>query len=200
MQISPLRRMRESQQSCKCRESLADCEICVLLIGPGWLGLRADGGAARVFDERDFVRLEVALALASGRKVLPILANEAQMPKRADLPEDLQRLARINALSIRHASFERDLEYLVDTLLARKKSGNPVSDLDRHRVLAALVSAIAGLLAAAALLLLGAALHEATADRSLEQTLGGRGEVLMVVAAVLLGGTVAGLLLRRRKR
>ena len=185
----------------KIRASLEDFEVCLLLIGTRWLGPGNAGGGTRIFDERDFVRMEAAAALASVPKVLPVLANEAQMPTGAELPADLQRLPRINALSIRHTSFDRDMEYLIDKILSRKKPSKLVSYFHRHPIQAGFTFAIAGLLTALALLIAGAAVHEAITGRSLEQTLGGRGQVLMLVAALLVSGVAAGLLARpARKR
>ena len=40
------------------RESIAGCQVCLLLIGPRWLGRREDGAPARILDDRDFVRID----------------------------------------------------------------------------------------------------------------------------------------------
>lgn len=180
----------------KIRSALADCEVCVLLIGPRWLGIRDDGSRSRIFDARDFVRLEASAALASGQKVLPVLANEAQMPQDSDLPEDLQQLPRINALSVRHAYFDHDIEYLIDTLLSRKKPGKVASYFQRHPIQAGIGRALSGMLAALALLIAGAAVHGAITRQSLEETLGGPAQVWLLAAAVLASGAVAPLLWR----
>ena len=178
------------------RESIAGCQVCLLLIGPRWLGRREDGAPARILDDRDFVRIEAAAALASGRKVLPVLANEAQMPQAADLPDDLQQLPRINALSIRHAYFDHDLAYLVDALLSRRKPGRFASWSRRHPLLSGGLRAVAGAIASLALLVAGAAVHGAITRRSLEETLGGPAQVWLLVIAVLAGGAVAAVLVR----
>jgi hypothetical protein len=43
-------------------------------------------------------------------RVIPILVEGAQMPRRQQLPEDLVKLARRNALSLRHESFRSDVD------------------------------------------------------------------------------------------
>jgi len=100
--------------------ALDDCSVCLLLIGHHWLGQDSDRDAARIFDDRDFIHLETRAALASGRKVLPVLADGAQMPTKEDLPEDLHRLPRINGISISHLHFNTDVESLIDSILSRK--------------------------------------------------------------------------------
>ena len=108
-----------------------------------WRGAHAGGETARIFEDRDFVRLEAA-ALASEQKVLPVLANGAPMPQAGELPEDLYRLPRINALSIRHSYFDHDIEYLIDILLSRKKPAKVTSYLRRHPFQAGVLRALAG--------------------------------------------------------
>ena len=181
------------------RSALAGSDVCVLLIGPNWRGQR-DGGNARLFEERDFVRLEAAAALGSERKVLPVLANGAAMPEPDALPEELKPLAQINALSIRHAYFDHDIELLIDALLSRKKPGSMGLYLKRHPVQAGALRGLGGVAAAVVLLFAGAAVHTAITQRSLEETLGGQAQVWLLIVAVLAigGGTAVFNPLRRR--
>jgi hypothetical protein len=52
---------------------------------------------------RDWLRRETAHALATGRNVVPVLANEARMPHPNDLPAEIERVASFNAVPI-HAN------------------------------------------------------------------------------------------------
>jgi hypothetical protein len=70
-------------------------------------------GRRRLDDPYDFVRLEIEAALARGVRVIPILAQGAVMPGRADLPQSLAGLADRNAFLIRHESFRSDAGRLV---------------------------------------------------------------------------------------
>ena len=180
------------------RNALAASDVCLVLIGSRWIGAR-DDGAGRIFDERDFVRLEVSAALASGRRLLPVLANDGQMPQEVDLPEDLHGLPRINAISVRHAYFDHDMEYLVDTLFVRRKPGAIGAYFRRHPVHAGVARAVAGALASLALLVAGAALHGAVMRQSLQETLGGPAQVWLLVIAVIAGGALAGVLFRTQR-
>lgn len=184
----------------KIRAALVESPVCILLIGPQWRGVREDGATARIFEDRDFVRLEAAAALASDGKVLPVLANGAAMPEAEALPQDLQRLPGINALSIRHLYFDHDIEYLIEVLLSRKKPGTIATYLKHHPFQAAALRALAGACSALVLLVIGAAVHGSFSGRSLEESLGGAGPVWLVISGLLLAGMAAGLFIRPGRR
>jgi hypothetical protein len=170
------------------QSALAESDVCVVLIGPNWRG-RRDDGSARILEERDFVRLEVAGALATQRKVLPVLATGAAMPQADELPGELKRLAGINALSIRHAYFDHDIELLLDALLSRRKPGRVGMYFRQHPIQAGVLHTLGGISAAVALLVVAAAVHTALTQRSLEETLGGQAQVwLLIVATIAIGG------------
>jgi hypothetical protein len=166
--------------------ALIESDVCLLLIGPNWHGPR--DGSARIFDENDFVRLEVERALAMERKVLPVLANGAAMPAIEQLPETLRPLARINALSIRHQYFDHDLALLFDSVLQRKKPSSFRMYLRRHPVQAGVLRSFAGMFAALVLLFAGAVVHRAATGLALDESLGGPAEVwLLLIVTLSLG-------------
>lgn len=103
-------------------QRLAGAAGVVVLIGPRWAG--GDGrGPRRIDDEHDFVRTEVAAALESGARVVPVLLPGATMPAESELPPALRRLARHNALPISDAHWETDVDRLVQSLaLARRRA------------------------------------------------------------------------------
>ncbi|MBL8550765.1 MAG: toll/interleukin-1 receptor domain-containing protein [Hyphomonadaceae bacterium] len=184
----------------KIEAALKQSEFCLIVIGPGWVG-RSDQGP-RIKQDGDWVRKEVARALAStDAKVLPVLATGASMPDDADLPEELRPLTRLNAVSVRHESFERDVDYLIDVILKRKKPGSFQLYLSRHPLQAGVLRGATGfVLAAVAVLLLAVAHGIVTGGRALNQTLGGTGPMLVAVIAVLAVGTVLPLLPKKRRR
>ena len=186
--------------SLKIQKALAESPVCILLIGPQWRGAHASDGTARIFEDRDFVRLEAAEGLASEQKVLPVLANGAPMPQPEELPEDLQRFPRINALSIRHSFFDHDIEHLIDILLSRKKPARVTSYLRRHPFQAGLLRALAGACSALAILVIAAGMHGALTHRSLEESLGGAGQVWLLILGLLASGVLTALFIRPRRR
>jgi hypothetical protein len=172
------------------QRALSESHACILLIGPQWLGRGASDQPARILEDRDFVRREAATALAGDRLVLPVLANGARMPQAEELPADLRRLPRINALSIRHVSFDRDVDHLIDVLLERQKPGALGTYLKQHPIQALAMRAAGGGLGAAVVLVFAAAIHGAITGLSLDEALGGQGQVWLLIVAVLVAGAV----------
>lgn len=117
-------------------DSLAEVDVVLVLIGPHWLTLADNQGRRRLDDPADFVRLEVITALNNPAiRVIPVLVNGAHMPSGADLPEDLQPLARRNAVTLDNARFGYDVERLALVLGGKASSAPPVDPQQaaRHR-------------------------------------------------------------------
>ncbi len=96
------------------QRQLALCRVMLVLIGPQWLQARDSQGRRRLDQPQDFVRLEVATALArQDVRVVPLLIDGTGMPGDDDLPADLRPLLRRQALSLRFASFDADVRHLV---------------------------------------------------------------------------------------
>ena len=96
--------------------AVSTCEVLLAVIGPRWLTVTNQDGQRRLEDPDDIVRLEIAAALERDIRVIPILIEGAQMPRRHELPEDLAGLARRNALSLRHESFRTDADRLLEAI------------------------------------------------------------------------------------
>ena len=97
------------------RQRLASAAGVVVLIGPRWAGAEP-GGARRIDDPRDFVRMEVQAALESDARVVPLLLPGATMPREDQLPDGLKSLARRNALPMADAHWEAGVDQLVSSL------------------------------------------------------------------------------------
>ena len=95
---------------------VGDCAAVLVVIGRSWLGGRGSDGAPRLQDPADLVRLEVAAALRREIPVIPVLVDGAAMPVARDLPPDLEPLAWRNAVELRHARWDADLQVLVGAL------------------------------------------------------------------------------------
>ncbi len=95
---------------------LQGCKVCLVMIGPEWLKPSADG-RRRIDDPSDFVRLEVAAALARDITVIPVLLDQTAMPRETDLPEPLKPLAKRNAVRLTHERFEADADALAVRML-----------------------------------------------------------------------------------
>lgn len=94
--------------------NVARCSVLLAMIGPRWLD--ASGGARRIDDAGDFVRLEIASALRRDVPVVPVLVQGAKMPTVAQLPADLADLAWRNAVELSHARWPSDVQVLSQAL------------------------------------------------------------------------------------
>ena len=103
-------------------ESIEQCDVLLALIGPDWISSREDEGHG--LDENDHVRREIEAALARKKAIIPILFEQASMPRSEQLPDSLRPLLRRQSMRIRNSTFNRDLEVLVIQLrtIARLKS------------------------------------------------------------------------------
>lgn len=108
-------------------QAVQACDVFIAVIGKEWLTISA-GGARRLDDPNDWVRLEIAAALERGIPVIPVLVNGAVMPRADDLPDNLQRLARRQAIEISDKRWDYDVTQLVraiGTLLNLKPVAKP---------------------------------------------------------------------------
>ncbi len=95
---------------------IGNAAAVIAIIGPKWETDPKATGEIDMTGGPDYVRLEIATALNASVRVIPILIDDAKMPTAAELPPKLQKLAKINALEIRHSRFESDVAALVDLL------------------------------------------------------------------------------------
>jgi hypothetical protein len=97
-------------------EHIAQSDVVLAVIGKGWLDARDATGARRLDNPDDFVRIEIASALKQGKRVIPVLVGDAQMPRSDELPEPLRPLARRNAVRLTYERFRADLQGFVKAL------------------------------------------------------------------------------------
>lgn len=105
--------------------AVGSCDILVAVIGPEWVTIQDKEGHRRLDNPKDFVRLEVAEALARDIRVIPVLVSDAAMPAEADLPPDLAPLARRNGIEISDIRFRADVDRLVHSIEAALHLGPP---------------------------------------------------------------------------
>jgi hypothetical protein len=100
------------------RNSIAACNIVIVMIGNRWVSITDAEGNRRLFQEDDWVRTEVATALSNqDTTVIPVLIEGAQPPQANDLPEDLKELAYRNAFQLRNdPDFPGDAQKLIEFL------------------------------------------------------------------------------------
>ncbi|HEX9277410.1 MAG TPA: TIR domain-containing protein [Casimicrobiaceae bacterium] len=114
------------------RDELTRDTVVVALIGSTWASAKDDSGRRRLDDPADWNRVELEQALQHGCRVVPLLVDDAKMPKESDLPESLGALARANALKLRDDDWDSDVGRLVQALGPRGTSSRA-----RHAAIAA---------------------------------------------------------------
>ena len=99
-------------------EWIQSADVIVAVIGDRWRAPR-DDGSARILEDNDLVRAEVRAALARQEemRIVPVLVNGAKRPHPKALPQDLAALPGINATTVGHDSFERDIDALTAAVL-----------------------------------------------------------------------------------
>ena len=97
-------------------EHVSSCGVLLVIIGKRWLSAADSTGARRLDDANDFVRLETASALNRDIPVIPVLVQDAAMPREQDLPPALKELAFRNGTELTHARWESDVKLLIEDL------------------------------------------------------------------------------------
>jgi hypothetical protein len=90
--------------------------VLVAVIGPRWLTLNDKAGQRRIDDPQDWIRREIAEALAHGLWVVPVLTGGAVLPAEADLPADIAGLSRRQYVPLRRRYTTVDLAFLVERI------------------------------------------------------------------------------------
>jgi hypothetical protein len=113
----------------KIQRQIAGCNVLIAIIGPNWAPPKVEAGAGTKRGARtDYVHLEISWALKRRLRVIPVLVRGASMPGAKALPEELKRLAVRNAVELRHAHWNSDLQLLVAAL--RKIIGTPKVEIE----------------------------------------------------------------------
>jgi len=109
--------------------ALRACGVLIAVIGPRWLDASLADGTRRLDDPNDYTRLEIATALKRADvRVIPVLVEGADMPTTGQLPDDLEPLARRNAIELSDKRWDFDVSRLVDTLRKALELPDPAPD------------------------------------------------------------------------
>jgi TIR domain/Putative peptidoglycan binding domain len=88
---------------------LAECKVLLALIGPGWLNAQDDKGQRRLDNPNDWVRLEIARAINRDITVIPVRIGSTELPKKADLPEEIRSLVDYQAAVVTTEGFRNEM-------------------------------------------------------------------------------------------
>ena len=105
------------------RQELANCVAVIVMIGPRWATVTGETGQPRLMDPDDWVRTEVATALARDILVIPVLVGGARLPEKQELPDELAALCDRNAREISDSRWDYDARRLMTELRAAVDDG-----------------------------------------------------------------------------
>jgi hypothetical protein len=97
-------------------QAVGCCEVLIVVIGREWLHLKDATGQRRLDNPNDFVRMEIGTALDRHIRVIPVLVEGAAMPRPEELPPDLVKLTRRNAIELSDARWSFDVDRLIQTI------------------------------------------------------------------------------------
>jgi hypothetical protein len=132
------------------QDGMDRARVVLVVMGATWLTTLDEDSLRRIDDPADWVRREVEGALGSeGVTVIPMLVDEAKMPRARGLPPAIARLAELQHLRLDHAQFQSHAEQIVARLVklgvrlapadAARPSGaggHEPTELDRYRAAA----------------------------------------------------------------
>lgn len=95
---------------------VARCDSVLAVIGPRWLSVTDGDGRRRLDNADDLVRWEIREALRLGKRVIPVLVDGAPPLQTSLLPPDLAALADLQAQPMTHATFDKDVQTLIEAL------------------------------------------------------------------------------------
>ncbi len=148
---------------------LSHASVLIAIVGPDWLGADADNHR-RIDDEDDPVRVELETALRQKLMVIPVLVNNASMPKASVLPDAVRGFSFLNAAPVDVGrDFRPHVDRLIrsiETILDTKSGGGEHSRAD----------------------LFAAARGEATAATSSSHSRSGSMVIVAAAALLVLGG------------
>ncbi|HEY7093355.1 MAG TPA: formylglycine-generating enzyme family protein [Ktedonobacterales bacterium] len=107
-------------------DEVTKCDVMLVAIGRQWVSIADERGQRRLDNPSDFVRIEVEAALARNIPVIPVLVQNAAMPRERDLPASLAPLAYRNGTAVRgDPYFHGDMDLLIRRLDALFAPASP---------------------------------------------------------------------------
>jgi hypothetical protein len=97
-------------------DALERATVVLAVVGPTWADVDAETRRGRIQEGDDWVRFELALALAWNKVVIPVLINDTPMPDGDQLPTDLAPLALRIAHRVRDSDWSSDVAGLIEQI------------------------------------------------------------------------------------
>jgi TIR domain len=161
------------------QNAVGDCKVLLVMIGRQWATITNSAGQRRLDDPDDFVRTEIAEALKRDIRVIPVLVEDASMPRKEELPPDLTKLLRRNAIELSDTRWAYDVGQLIKVLekqfpggedkpAANNTIGKPVSKPGPPTATWKIVAVLVAVVALIALGLIGKTLFSGRKEKAQE--------------------------------
>ncbi len=103
------------------RAAIRNAPVLLALVGHHWLGRRGEPNvrarSSRIKQPDDFVRMEIAEALAGSVPIVPVVMAGAPMPTKRQVPTDIQLLLSAKPrLTLDDSTFRRDVHRIVASI------------------------------------------------------------------------------------
>ena len=109
------------------KNAVKECSLLLVILGSEWLNIRGETGVRRLDEDDDPVRLEIEEAIRYGMPILPVLVQEARMPRVTQLPASIATLSGINGIQVASGrDFPKHMQDLIDAIeCLLKRHQNP---------------------------------------------------------------------------
>ncbi len=97
-------------------EAVSVCNILLVLVGGDWLTITDSRGRRRIDNPDDWVRVEIETALQRDIPIVPIVVDEAALPRAEELPPSLQPFVRRQAFRLSHTGFKSEIASLITAI------------------------------------------------------------------------------------
>jgi hypothetical protein len=98
------------------KRALSQTSFLLVLIGPKWEIVADSLNKPRLYDENDYVRMEVLAGIENDTPIVPVLLNRTSVPNAADLPDVLCPITKLQAFEIRRDRWMDDVSALLRKL------------------------------------------------------------------------------------
>ena len=98
--------------------SVRSARVLLAVIGPRWLTARDSAGRRRIDDPDDWIRRELTEAFANEVRVIPVLTDQAELPCKTELPDDIAALSRCQYRHLRRRESTAGLAHIIDDLIS----------------------------------------------------------------------------------
>jgi len=116
-------------------QAVSSCDVFLVVIGRSWATIADDEGERRLDNPEDFIRLEIKTALDHDVRLIPVVVQHAAMPRSDQLPEDIVRLVRHNALELSDLRWDFDVNRLIDAIETPTGKAPALATAERPTVL-----------------------------------------------------------------